>query len=245
MKPTLEDLTDHICTRVAQTELTAHPFPHLVVDDALPPDLFSRLIADLPPAHTLIPVDTMGWSSVARYKQHGTALLSDLAGCADPDVWQAIERILSGPQVERSLREAFVTHVPETQAQSRLRKEIRLDCAGAGGHLWPHTDAPILFMKTLIYLSSATVNPSLDTLLYQPKDPAARIATLGAGGDYTDESYRHEDPDEHRVAGRVAFQPNRLLTFPRGRDTLHGLAPLAPTAAPRFLISIHYKHIRS
>ena len=72
--------------------------------------------------------------------------------------------------------------------------------------------------------------------------PPARLAGLGETGDYTDDTYRHEDVDDHHEAARVAFRPNRLLAFPRSRVSLHGLAPLATTSTPRYLISLHFKY---
>jgi hypothetical protein len=99
-------------------------------------------------------------------------------------------------------------------------------------------------MKILIYLWCPVGDRSSDTLLYKPKDAAARLARLGEAGDYTDQTYRHEDPEDHVVGGRVAFEPNRLVAFPRTRWSLHGLAPLARAASPRYLISIHFKHAR-
>lgn len=238
-----QTLVDHVCRRIERGTMRAEPFPHLVVDGVLPEDTFQRLIADLPPVEEFVPMARTGWTSVSRYEHHGTSTLYELSGRSDPDIWVSVRHALTDLQVEANLRgsvapgEDATRHLP-------LRKEVRLDCARAGAYLLAHTDAPILFMKTLIYLRCGEPDPSADTLLYVPKDPDARLARLGALGDYTDDNYGHEAADDHHEAGRVPFRPNRLLCFRRCRDSLHGLAPLSSAAAPRYLISTHFKHIR-
>lgn len=232
----------HICRRIAASTVDLTPFPHLVVDDLLPPDVFDQLVTSLPSPDSLTAVSTMGWRSVQQYGNRSTALVSDLD---EPrHLWQMLNAALCDISVQDTLQTMFSPHVQEARNRLDVRRELRLDCACDGSGLRPHTDAPILFMKSLVYVAAAKEDPSLDTILYVPRDPASRHAALGASGDYTDDTYTHEDPADHIPHTRVQFRPNRLLTFPRTRDSLHGLKPQDAETGPRYVLSLHYKHNR-
>lgn len=239
---TRHDLISHICQRISAGIVDLEPFPHLVIDEILPPSLFQHLITALPSPASLQNVNSMGWKSVSQYPNRGTALVTDLH---DPDhLWHQLDEGLCDVAVEQALQTAFASTVAQARCELNLRRELRLDCATDGSGLQPHTDAPILFMKSLIYLSAASSHSSLDTVLYVPRDREARLESLGAEGDYTDDTYRHENRADHLEHSRVQFLPNRLLTFPRTRDTLHGLDEQDSLTGPRYLLSLHYKHSR-
>lgn len=229
---------------IRRAEVVRDPFPHLIADDVLPAAVFERLLDDLPPVERLVTMASLGWRSIAQYDRHRTALLHEIEGCRDPDVWATTDQALLDDQVEMALREVFDPWF-DRPVDAPPTKEVRLDCAVGGGHLAPHTDSPVILMKALIYLTPQVCDRRLDTILYEPRDPAARAARLGPTGDFTPGEYQHESLEDHREAGRVAYRPNRLFAFPRSRDSLHGLAPIPPALAPRYLLVTHYKLVRS
>jgi len=236
----------HLARAVARGAVAADPFLHLVVDGALPPGLVERLVADLPSAGEMVGMRETGWQSVSRYHLRGTRRADDLRGRSDPLAWQEVTVALTHPEVEARLREAFASWIPAPLAQllrRPLRRELWLDCDDAGSYLLPHTDAPSTFVKAIVYLSASTAHPSTGTVLYRPRDPEARRRRF-ADGDYTDDDYRHETREEHEEAARVPLRPGRMLAFLRSRDSLHGLDPVAPEAAPRYLLSLHIKYAR-
>jgi hypothetical protein len=238
-------LLDHICDGISRGVLHDEPFAHLVVDNALPTDVFNTLVEDLPPAEELVSMAALGWKSVSRYEKHGTAILGDLTGRRHPTLWTTLEQSMLHPRFESTLRKTFAPYITGTAREEPIKKEVRLDCGRAGAYLPPHTDSPIVLMKALIYLSPPTEDdPRLDTLLYEPKDPEGRIGALGEPADFTVESYKHEVAENHRQVGRVRYRPNRLLAFVRTVNSLHGLAPLPDECAPRYIIAAHFKFRR-
>lgn len=235
-------LVAYLCQRIAASIVDLTPFPHLVVDNLLPADFFDQLASSLPSPDSLTAVNAMGWKSVQQYGNRSTALVSNLD---EPrQLWRLLDEAMCDIAVQDALQQLFAPHVHEARVGLDVRRELRLDCACDGSGLRPHTDAPILFMKSLVYVAAAKEDPSLDTILYIPRDPARRYAALGPTGDFTDETYQHEDPAGHIMHTRVQFRPNRLLTFPRTRDSLHGLESQDPETGPRYVLSLHYKHNR-
>jgi hypothetical protein len=96
---------------------------------------------------------------VSRYQNHGTATLDELDSRADPEAWATIRQAMTHFRLETGLKAAFA----QPEGGPELYKEVRLDCATAGAYLMPHTDAPIQFMKVLIYLSAGSSHPSAET----------------------------------------------------------------------------------
>jgi hypothetical protein len=238
---TQDSLVAAICARVTQAPVRREPFPHLIVDDILPADVFTRLVADLPAVEELTPLSEVGWRSVSHYDSHATAAITELNERSDLEAWSAVESALLHQDFETAMRDAFAEWTSDVPRDRAIWKQVRLDRGEAGAHLTPHTDAPSAFVKVLIYVAAAGSHPSLDTVMYEPVDLDAWIAHFGEAGDYTDGNYCHEPADQFREVSRVQFRPNRLFVFARTRDSLHGLEPLAPEAAPRYLISAHFR----
>lgn len=242
---TESSLLDHICDSIFRGAITDEPFAHLIVDEALPADVYETIVKDLPPAEELISMAALGWKSVSRYDKHGTAILGDLTGRRHAPLWAMLEKALLHQRFESALRDVFAPYINDAAREEPVKKEARLDCGSAGAYLPPHTDSPIVLMKALIYLSpQIEQDPRLDTALYEPKDPEGRIRAFGEHADFTVESYEHEDVEDHRQVGRVRYRPNRLLAFVRAINSLHGLAPLPDECAPRYIISVHFKFKR-
>lgn len=238
-------IAGHITDSIAKASLVKEPFPYLVTDNALPPDIFARLIADLPAISDLKPMSQIGLRNVAKYDKHVTALFEDIPGRRDPDVWAHVASALLDMSVENLLREIFSPFVPVARDRRDLIREVRLDCGQAGAFLEPHTDSPVVLMKSLLHLSPETSHSTADTVLFRPKDPDARRKRLGERGDFSPASYAHESAGDHVEAARVKFRPNRMWSFFRTADSLHGLEPLAEAATPRYIVAAHYRFVHA
>jgi hypothetical protein len=237
----LDQVVNHMTKMIAEGTLVQDPFPYHITDDVLPDDVFERLIADLPDVADLTPMSELGLRSMVSYDKHRTALFSEISGRSDPAIWPLVENAVLDSAVENSLREIFLPLVPAAADRREVKREIRLDCGLTGTSLRPHTDSPMIMMKTLIFLRAGSDHPSADTVLYRPKDPEARRQALGPGGDFTPGNYSHESAGDHVEAAHVKFVPNRMWSFFRTPASLHGLNLLTEEAAPRFIIAAHYK----
>lgn len=232
---------DHAAVAVGRGELRRDPFPHFVADDVLPDDVFGRLVADLPPVESMMRMSEVGFRSVGQYEKHATLLFSEVTQRADPEVWREVEQTLGSTPFEDLVRNAVAPDLPDLERQHPVDRAVRLDCAQVDGFLQPHTDAPAILMKALIYLAPAHTDQTGDTLLYRPRNPDERLEAFAGDGDFTDEQYAHESEHDHVRAAVVPFRPNRMFAFRRTRDSLHGLDRLSPQSAPRYIIAVHYK----
>lgn len=240
-----EELTapvkQHLLKALGSHEVRPQPFPHLVIDGVLPEDVFHRLKSDLPPFESLVLMSRSGMSSVAGYDRRAMLPFVELTGRGDPEIWTSVAAALNSGEIEHALRKVFspwITADVEALLERPLRREVRVHCDLAGSHLTPHTDAPSMFITSFIYVRGGAVDPSLDTILYEPLNPTQRLRDL------EDREYAHEDPSHHRPVGRVEFRPNRMFSFLRTSTSLHGLNPVAEHAAPRYLISLHLKYAK-
>jgi hypothetical protein len=217
-----------------------------VVDEVLPQQLLARLRRDLPAIQQLHTMADSGWHNVSQYARRSSRAVTELDGVTDEAAWRAVDRTLRDTAVEAALMRGFAPWMDEavrSRLNRPLRKDVRLDCDDAESLLAPHTDAPSGFIKSVIYLAARTCDASLDTLLYVPVDARERCTRLfSERGDFCDDDYRHERLEDHRLAARIPFRPNRMLSFLRSPNSLHGLASVAATAAPRYLLSLHFKY---
>jgi len=181
-----------------------------------------------------------GAANVAAYDRRVTLAVEELSSPGGPSVWNDLGIGLKSNIVERALVQSFSPWIGGRLGQEfggQLRRQVRIHCDHAGFKLNPHTDAPAIFVTSFIYVSSRVPDPSLDTVLYEPLDPEARLRGLEG------KEYAHEDLRDHRLVGRVVFRANRMFSFLRTGSSLHGVGPVSDLAAPRHLISLRLKHV--
>jgi len=224
---------------VESSSIRLEPFPHLVVDGVLPADIFRKVSDELPSFSDLASVPETGATNVAAYDRRSTLAVEELSSPGGPSVWDDVDSGLKSNEVERALLQSFSPWIDGKIGQAQggpLRRQVRIHRDHAGFNLNPHTDAPGIFITSFIYVSSGVPDPSLDTVLYEPVDPEARLRGLEG------KEYAHEDPGDHRPVGRIVFRPNRMFSFLRTVSSLHGVGPVSDRAAPRHLISLRLKH---
>lgn len=232
-----DEMVAWLARSIQDGNVTGMPFPHFIIDNILPDQVFETLINDLPQPESMPSAADKGWASVAQYDGHRTSLFSELK-VRNPTMWRTVERALLSPEVEQAAIDRFISWIPSSALGRSLRREVRLDCTANEAFFNPHTDHPVSFMKQLIYLTPSTYDSSLDTLLYIPRDPARRLSEFGPNEDFQADEYHHESPELHLQADRVRHQPNRMFAFLRSVSSLHGFGPLR-CSTPRFLIAVH------
>jgi len=231
----------HFIAAIKLATVRIEPFAHMAVDNVLPNDVFELLSSDLPSFDSLLLMSKAGMSSVARYERRAMRPVAELSDRRHPAVWRAVARALDSAEVETTIVHMFAPWFDEcmrTSLARPLRREVRVHCDLAGSHLTPHTDAPSMFVTSFIYLQGGSQHPSLDTVLYEPLDPEGRNRLLDGV------EYAHEDPSWHRRVGRVEFRPNRMFSFLRTSNSLHGLEAITEEAAPRYSLSLHLKYFK-
>src|SRR5262245_17589775 len=167
------------------------------------------------------------------FSAHGAAALSPMIPIAPPSIFGKLWKMNS--------TERFPTWCLRSQIGRRkgnfLGLSVRFSPQLKSEQLYPIEDSDrIIFVTSFIYVSSRVPDPSLDTVLYEPLDPEARLRGLEG------KEYAHEDMRDHRLVGRVVFRANRMFSFLRTGSSLHGVGQVSDLAAPRHLISLRLKH---
>ena len=227
--------TAHLCRRIRETPVAREPWPHQLVDEFLPPDVFEALLASIPEAWLRMRVEEpRSW--VLPY---GEGKLEHSEG-TDLVPWQGREReastlwhIIRALNDERQIFEALkvpfrremkaaverftarFVETPRPVQVSRLTRDAR------AYDLLPHTDVPNKLASIVLYVRS-DAGTKLGTTLHAPIEPG-----FACGG------FTYHDPAGFREAGMVPFRPNSAFIFVRDDHTFHGVCfePGAPDFA--------------
>jgi hypothetical protein len=233
MPNTFSGADAYVAKRIADTPSAIDPFPHCVVDDVFPPDLFEAIHENWPGDDVMIPLPETGRTS-EMYKQRHAMLMSDdflsKLGQDGADFWTSVSLAAMGGAVVRACWEKFkdvlFPRVEHLGGSIDLSPELLVISDREHYSIGPHTDTKARFISLLYYLSREPEYASYGTGLYVPKDPDMEIR------DHT--HYRFQDFDLH---SRVDFKPNRLVAFPRSDRSLHGVYPVPiPNCDRRLLI---------
>ena len=214
----------HAAEAMHSVAVQDNPFPHLLVPDLLPADVYRAALAHWPERASM---------AVAQpdyyLHRYSTVLDERWLATLNPEVaevWRAVRAALCGP----AAIDALLTRFPAAV------ERLRMFGSGApvpnvcliedeGGHaILPHTDTPATALTALLYMPETTGEPQLGTALYRPHEPVARSAG------YT---YHPREGFEH--VGTAPYLPNRLLAFAPGDTTFHGVEPVTGPAIRRLV----------
>lgn len=221
---TLERMAEDLSARIAATRVTARPFPHLILDDALPPAL-RRAIDEAWPAPELMLQTNFG-----RRRERPVSRLAHLTEGRQQTIWRAVHRVMAaasaairakldrhladkyrpliGPDWRRRLRGASYD-APDCQI-AEYRGPIELD---------PHVDHARIVINGFVYL---------DDPLPAPPEPK-RGTTLYRSRGFAWPSNLQIPPkvrERFLVPEReVEWRDNRLFAYVNGPWSFHGVDP--------------------
>lgn len=223
--------------RLGPEHIRHAPFPHAVIEDALPVDLCARLVetrpsASPPPSRPATRVALPAWmlESLPMY---------DAA-------WRALARRHIQPDVLRKVRALFgddwPSHLPEPSVED-----------GDYGALWKdaHETHPILCDARLELISPNPDAPAahrvqhidapnrLFSALYYLRDPEDESEGGGLtlfrfhGDPPSDLAVNTFDDDAVEAVVTVPYRANTLVVFPNRPNAIHGAEPRGPTENDR------------
>lgn len=229
-----------LLARATKADIRLDPFPHLIVRDALPPEVFEPLragrprFADIgwsgePPSGQRMPYSAHQFQTQDRFhplwreltaRMSSSDVLSrvvDLFGdhmpVHAPEVWGWVDRNPS-PKVGLLSRDGFESVDVLTDA----RLEITTPVKGAPkSHRRAHLDTANRLFTGLFYLRDADDPlPGGDLGLYRWRAAPRETGRFEIG------------EDEVELAAVVPYAANTLVLFPNSRHALHGVIPRGP-----------------
>ncbi len=199
----VERVTKHVTEVVEQTTLEHDPFPHILVEPLLPPDIYERIIDAIPP-----PVFFAGG------RDEHWSVPSGVAPIYSRQVWSFVANTLAGNILYRALNDKLETVVrdyvrtfcpalPDDTAVALHPSDGRIMLRRPGYDLQPHRDPKWGFVTALVYLAKPGDSEDFGTQLYRVhEDPEA-----------TSGSVHYLDRSQCELARSVPFRANSMLVF--------------------------------
>ncbi|WP_372396108.1 hypothetical protein ABMY26_12825 [Azospirillum sp. HJ39] len=222
--------TLHSLNRLSDTAIAADPFPHLVVPDFLPADIYARACAQWPDrlAFGILQPDDLP----SRHQVPLTERWLGQCGGERAAAWRAVRDCLFNPDIVALMADRF----PEVRSKlgwvdAPPVLQLRIIEDHTGHAMLPHTDIEATMFSMLLYMPAddAPEDPQasrLGTALYRPRDPGFR----GRGMD------RYPRADFELVA-QAPYRPNHLLAYAPSDRSFHGVEPVASPCMRRLLIA--------
>ena len=193
----------HIAAAVDAAPIEHEPFPHVVIDEWLPPDAYQRIIDAVPPSVFF-----------ANTRDHHWSVPSGVAPAYCRLVWAFVANKIVGDMLHRALNRKFAPVVQEYVHSSfpGLPRETDLTLHPSDGRimlrrpgytLTPHRDPKWGFVTGLVYLAREGDNEAFGTQLYRVKDDAE--APSG--------SVYYVEQERCQLVRDVPFRANSMLAF--------------------------------
>jgi hypothetical protein len=240
-----------LLTRVSADDIVQEPFPHVVVHDALDPELCQRLIGEFPSFEAFTQTLQRPYKGNELLVYHASRELND-PGLTP--LWRdMIAEHVSQEHLNRlldifadTIREHHASFLERVGSPHQLRAGIR--------HVDPFDSADVLLeaqtaINTPVAATSAVRQAHLDNPnklivgLYYLRHPDDE----SRGGDL--ELYRYANGraefEGHEVpmrfvepVKRVRYERNTLVLFLNTPNSLHGVTPRTPTPVPRMFLNL-------
>jgi hypothetical protein len=171
-------IVQHFVKAVESSSVRLKPFPHLVVDEILPGDIFRSVFDELPSLSDLARAPNAGVFGVAAYDRRATLPVEELSSPGGPSIWDDVGSGLKSNEVEQTLVQVFSPWIDGKIGQSLggpLRRQVRIHRDLAGFRLNPHTDAPRIFITSFIYVRGGIL-ATLNRGRLQPEELALTLA---------------------------------------------------------------------
>lgn len=218
----------HVARSVRRAELKDHPFPHAVIDDLLPDDLFGSLMRGLPPLEL--------FSDRPVNKQY-LQVPFGLAPAYSQRVWRYMAAVVVPEFILPAIVEKFRAPVDDwissnwpgvSPASVEMHSsDGRILLRRRGYRIPPHRDPKWGFITCILYLARKDDNQAWGTQLY----------TVNADNEARGAAPHWIDPDKCQQVADVTFQRNRMLVLLNsvGAHGAHIPADAEPEALERYI----------
>jgi len=235
-----------VLDRATRADIRTDPYPHVVIEDALPADLYARLRATLPAS------DVIGWvgpkPSNIRLPCSAFRILRDAR--LDP-VWAGFARAHASADFVGRVLDLFEGHWPAIPPSPDAIRAMRWGLLDD-----PETTPDMLAVDARIELNTPVLERPSSVRSGHVDTPNRLFSGLyylraedddTPGGDLDLHRWRREPrdvaryeigADEIEPVATVPYGANRLVLFPNHPHALHGVTPRPPTRHERAYVFI-------
>lgn len=221
---------------MAGAEIELSPFPHLIIENFFPDDVYAKLV-DWNPFKRNVGEE---WLAKSRsnevssrtpyYARKQINFHADQAFDAPPEqkeFWDAIKAcFLADDWFPNLVREKFPVFfqlrfgdlADQPDFAGHFRRELFLQRHEPGYYIGPHTDIPTRVFTCIFSFARVPGFEEFGTELLAPKDPMARCW----GND-------HYEPDGFEVRKVAPYKPNNFLLFFKTRHSFHSVRDIDDT----------------
>jgi hypothetical protein len=224
-------ITAHVRAAIGDAQILLDPFPHVIVQNVFPDDLYELLLAAIPP-----PVFFPERDSVKQNYKPGR----DVAPTLTKRAWRFVDEQLAGCMLVPALNEKFAEYLKdhytdvlgpalsdEAGSLPHVHSGGRLMLRRPGYRLAPHLDPKRVFYTALIYLARPGDSPAYGTQIFRMDRPveATRSNTY----------YPERDGITCTLVTCVPFLANSVFAFVNGGGA-HGaeIPKDAPASVERY-----------
>lgn len=219
-------VTAHICSKIREATVIREPWPHLVIEEFLPPQVFDALVGALPEEWLRMnSADPRSWIVVnpdcsLTHSEDASKAAWEGQERGRPVIRDVFAAIGHGRELLSALRDLLKTELREALAlfkaryekqEVKIRQSTRVMRDAARYTLSPHTDVPGKLVSIVLYLR-ADEGARLGTILYEPVQEG-----------FTCKGLTYHDVNLFRAISMVPFTPNSAFVFVRTDRTFHGV----------------------
>jgi len=225
-----EQIRKHVESKFEAASLDPSPFPHLIIENFFPDDVFNRIV-EYNPFKSNIGVEWLEKKKsnhvTSRTPYHARkqinfhvdqpftapvdqrAFWDDLKGCFLGDDWFPA---LVQAKYPTFFRLRFGDLVDEPDFYQLFRRELFVQRHEPGYYIGPHTDIPTRVFTCIFSFATAPGYEEYGTQLLAPKDRMERCW----GAD-------HYGPEGFTVKKVAPYSPNNFLLFFKTRQSFHAV----------------------
>ena len=224
----------HVRDAITRAELQLDPFPHMVVDEVVPPEVYALMLRSIPPVEFFGERDPI---------KQNLRIPAEDAPELTKQVWDFFDGVVSReaivPAVIQRFEAPLRAHYATVFGPAWVDRAAALSQSPAGGrvmlrrpgyHLSPHRDPKRSMLTCLMYLAAPGDDEAYGTKIFRVSDDQE--------SSYTQTYYPEQNGARCELTKTVPFRPNSMLVFINGTGA-HGAD--IPADAPADLERYSYQ----
>lgn len=237
LKVTVEQIRQHIESKIEQATIEPYPFPHLIIENFFPEPVFAKILK-YNPFKKNRGTEWLTKEKSAKIKTNTpyharkqiNLLLNDFAVSeVEQEFWNEFRRCFIEDKwfeklIINKYKEYFIIRFGELVESENFcelfERQLFLQRHEPGYYIGPHTDVPTRIFTCIFAFADRDGFEEYGTELIVPKDKMARCW----GSD-------HYSPDnfETRVRVLAPYKPNNFLLFFKTRQSFHAVRAIDET----------------